>query len=108
MLVVIRLGLHARSSRARIRLLEGDETLRENALVHAFSRLERELEMAVVEVIEDDQGSNMPATAPERSEKTHRMNGNGKKRCMEDGSNARIKEKTVALMHSLPKRIRRA
>ncbi|KAL5537237.1 hypothetical protein ACEPAF_1060 [Sanghuangporus sanghuang] len=74
-LLLVRLSLHARSSRARIKLLEVDETHRENALVHAFSRLERELEEAVVDAIEDDQGSNVTATAPPRDEKPDVTNG---------------------------------
>ncbi|KAL5512876.1 hypothetical protein ACEPAH_3274 [Sanghuangporus vaninii] len=73
--LLVRLSIHARSSRARIKVLEVDETLRENALVNAFSRLERELGEAVVDAIEDDQGSNMPATAPPRDEKPGLTNG---------------------------------
>ncbi|KAH8108868.1 DUF676-domain-containing protein [Phellopilus nigrolimitatus] len=55
-LIIVRLTLHTRSSRARIRLLEHDENGRESKLVHAFSRLERELEGAVVEIAENDMG----------------------------------------------------
>ena len=52
-----------------------DETLRESALVHAFSRLEREFEEAVVDAIEDDHGANLSATAPPREEKHELANG---------------------------------
>ncbi|THH03474.1 hypothetical protein EW145_g6225 [Phellinidium pouzarii] len=53
-LIVVRLSLHARSSRARIRLLEGDEQGRESKLVNMFARLERSFEGAVVEMAEND------------------------------------------------------
>ncbi|KAI5118402.1 hypothetical protein M0805_007536 [Coniferiporia weirii] len=60
-LIVIRLSLHTRSSRARIRLLEGTEKDSESRLVHMFARLERELEGAVVDIVEDDMGADADA-----------------------------------------------
>ncbi|TFY78157.1 hypothetical protein EWM64_g5855 [Hericium alpestre] len=53
-LVVIRLSLAAHSSRGRIRLLEAEDT--ENAgerLVHVFAGLERQMEEAVVDIIDE-------------------------------------------------------
>ena len=51
-LIVYRLNKDSRSSRARIRLLESDETY-ENALAKVFVNLERRIEDAVVDVMED-------------------------------------------------------
>ena len=58
-LVVVRLSLHARSSRSRVRLLEGDEKRRENALVHAISKFEFEIEEAVISMMEDDRNAQL-------------------------------------------------
>ncbi|EJD07230.1 DUF676-domain-containing protein [Fomitiporia mediterranea MF3/22] len=68
-MILVRLSLHTRSSRARIRLLEGNE----NALVHAVSRFERGIEEAVVDAIEDDQGSTL--TPPRREKSFTDVNG---------------------------------
>lgn len=61
-LVLVRLSLHARSSRSRIRLLEDDEKHRENALIHAISRLEHDFEGAVVSMMEDDQNAQLSSS----------------------------------------------
>ncbi|PAV23659.1 hypothetical protein PNOK_0072700 [Pyrrhoderma noxium] len=58
-LVVVRLSLHARSSRSRVRLLEGDEKRRENALIHAISKFEFEIEEAVISMMEDDRNAQL-------------------------------------------------
>ena len=85
-LATIRLSKSSKSSRQRIKLLEGDENLRENALVHAFSRFENELERAVVDAIEDAQGghpgparkaSYSVATNGSQNAKAFDANGNG-------------------------------
>ncbi|KAI0825686.1 putative serine esterase-domain-containing protein [Irpex lacteus] len=51
-LVVVRLSLDSRSSRSRIRLLEKDETYRER-LAHVVGELEKRVEDAVADYIED-------------------------------------------------------
>ena len=66
-LVLGRFALHTRSSRARIRLLEHSARTgrREMVpLIDAFSRLEREIEGAVVEIAEDDLGADEERAAP--------------------------------------------
>ncbi|KAI0078681.1 DUF676-domain-containing protein [Panus rudis PR-1116 ss-1] len=61
-LVVVRLSLDARSSRSRIKLLESDESYRER-LVHIVGQLEKSMEDAVAEYM-DDPGNSAPQTAP--------------------------------------------
>ena len=64
--------LHSRSSRARIRLLEKDDS-RESALVNVFMRLERGLENAVLDISEavGNGGSQEPATQTESEEPSY-------------------------------------
>lgn len=47
------MALSARSSRARIRLLEKDTELHSQSLLHILSKLERQVEDAVVDILED-------------------------------------------------------
>lgn len=53
MLVFVRLSLSARSSRKRIKLLESDEESRSKTLVSMFARLERGIEDAVVDIVDE-------------------------------------------------------
>lgn len=59
---LIRFSLAARSSRARIKLLEKDAH-RENTLIHVFAELENEMESALVELIDD------PNPSPRKEER---------------------------------------
>ncbi|KAG7444914.1 lipid particle protein [Guyanagaster necrorhizus] len=52
-LVIIRLSLASRSSRARIRLLEKENESNSERLIHLLSDLERQVEDAVADVIDD-------------------------------------------------------
>ncbi|KAJ7504406.1 DUF676-domain-containing protein [Mycena galericulata] len=64
-LAILRLSLATRSSRERIKLLENDESNREK-LVHILARLERQVEDAVVDLIDND-AAGEPMTEPERA-----------------------------------------
>ncbi|KAJ7180653.1 DUF676-domain-containing protein [Mycena filopes] len=66
-LAIIRLSLAARSSRARIKLLENDASNTQK-LIHILAQLERQMEEAVVDLIENDNGDGADAiTDPERA-----------------------------------------
>ncbi len=58
MLVIVRLSLHTRSSRKRIRLLEAEESATER-LVHAFAKIERQMEGAMVDMIDEAPGTDV-------------------------------------------------
>ncbi|KAJ7748546.1 putative serine esterase-domain-containing protein [Mycena maculata] len=62
-MVLVRLSLKTRSSRARIKLLESDRSSREK-LVHVLAQLEHQVEGAVVELIDDNAGAE-PTEDPE-------------------------------------------
>ncbi|KAJ7115950.1 putative serine esterase-domain-containing protein [Mycena epipterygia] len=64
-LIIIRLSLAARSSRARIRLLESDASNTQK-LRHVLAQLEKQVEDAVVDLIDDDAGGE-PLSDPERA-----------------------------------------
>ncbi|KAJ7668317.1 putative serine esterase-domain-containing protein [Mycena rosella] len=64
-LVFVRLSLAARSSRARIKLLENDPSNTQK-LIHIFAQLEKQVENAVVDLIEDDSIA-APLPDPERA-----------------------------------------
>ncbi|KAJ7442260.1 DUF676-domain-containing protein [Mycena latifolia] len=63
-LLIIRLSLAARSSRARIKLLEKDASNTQK-LVHILAQLEKQVEHAVVDLIDDDAAAPLPD--PERA-----------------------------------------
>ncbi|KAK0467087.1 DUF676-domain-containing protein [Desarmillaria tabescens] len=52
-LIIVRLSLASRSSRARIRLLEKENESNGERLIHLLSDLERQVEDAVVDIIDD-------------------------------------------------------
>ena len=64
-LIISRLALASRASRARIRLLEKEETSTER-LAHIIGRLEREMEDAVVDMF-DGAGEGAPAAQAPRA-----------------------------------------
>ncbi|KLO05609.1 DUF676-domain-containing protein [Schizopora paradoxa] len=77
MLVIVRLSLHTRSSRKRIKLLEADESATER-LVHAFAKIERQMEGAMVDLMDeapgtdvDDRDESDGEAGPSRMEKTN-------------------------------------
>ena len=53
LMIIIRLSLSARSSRARIRLLESEEESKGPRLINIIARLEKGMEDAVVDILED-------------------------------------------------------
>ncbi|KAJ7760546.1 DUF676-domain-containing protein [Mycena metata] len=59
-LAIVRVSLAARSSRARIRLLESDAS-NSQKLAHIIAQLERQMEVAVVDLMENEGGANMQA-----------------------------------------------
>lgn len=70
-LVIVRLSLDARKSRSRIRLLESHESYRDR-LAHAVAQMEKQVEDAVVDYMDDpgalaalasDPGTGSPSTA---------------------------------------------
>ncbi|KAJ6591588.1 DUF676-domain-containing protein [Mycena vulgaris] len=63
-LVIIRLSLAARSSRARIKLLENDASNTQK-LIHVLAQLEKQVEHAVVDFIDQEAGE--PVSDPERA-----------------------------------------
>jgi hypothetical protein len=66
-LAVVRLSLAARSSRARIRLLESDASSTQK-LAHILAQLEKQVENAVVDLIDDDtHAAGEPVADPERA-----------------------------------------
>lgn len=65
----MRLSLDARSSRARIRLLETDEPSRSKKLIHIFAQLERGMEDVVVDMM--DEGSSGASTPLDAGSPTH-------------------------------------
>ncbi|KAF7356616.1 DUF676-domain-containing protein [Mycena venus] len=66
-LAIVRLSLAARSSRARIRLLENDAS-NSQKLAHILAQLEKQVEDAVVELIDDDaHAAAEPIDDPERA-----------------------------------------
>lgn len=58
---MVRLSLDSRKSRSRLRLLEKDETYTQR-LIHVVGHLERTIEDAAVEVM-DDPGNTLPGSA---------------------------------------------
>ncbi|KAJ7722437.1 putative serine esterase-domain-containing protein [Mycena maculata] len=66
-MVLVRLSLATRSSRARIKLLESDASSREK-LVYILAQLEHQVEGAVVEFIDDNAGTE-PTKDPESARK---------------------------------------
>jgi hypothetical protein len=64
-LAIVRLSLAARSSRARIKLLENDATNTQK-LIHILEQLERQVEDAVVDYIDDDDVDPATPDAAER------------------------------------------
>jgi len=66
-LVVVRLALATRSSRARIKLLEKDAS-NSDKLVHILAQLERQVEDAVVDFIDDPDPSPSPSKSNPSSE----------------------------------------
>jgi hypothetical protein len=70
-LAIIRLSLAARSSRARIRLLEKDAS-NSQKLAHILAQLERQMENAVVELIDDEAGVEPAADAEQALTTTKR------------------------------------
>ncbi|KAJ6581475.1 putative serine esterase-domain-containing protein [Mycena capillaripes] len=65
-LAILRLSLAARSSRARIKLLETDAS-NSQKLAHILAELEKQVESAVVDFIDDDALADKPAADPERA-----------------------------------------
>ncbi|KAF8216474.1 putative serine esterase-domain-containing protein [Mycena galopus ATCC 62051] len=63
-LALVRLSLATRSSRARIRLLENDAS-NSQKLVHILAQLEKQVENAVVDFIDDDAHAAGPVADPE-------------------------------------------
>lgn len=83
-LILVRLSSSSRSSRQRIKLLEGDSSLRENALVHAFARFESEMERAVIDAIEDNQGGH-PDRDDSQAQQTNGLSTSAKQNGHDDG-----------------------
>ena len=69
-LVVVRLSLDSRESRARIKLLESDETYRER-LANVIGQLEKQIEGAAADLLENGaptaSGSTTPGVSPPES-----------------------------------------
>ncbi|KAJ6493567.1 DUF676-domain-containing protein [Mycena vitilis] len=65
-LAIVRLSLAARSSRARIKLLENDASNTQK-LAHILAQLEKQVEDAVVEFIDSDAAGDTPVSDPERA-----------------------------------------
>ncbi|KAJ7043596.1 DUF676-domain-containing protein [Mycena alexandri] len=69
-LAIVRLSLAARSSRARIRLLENDASNTQK-LAHILAQLERQMEEAVVDLIENEGAAEMQADPERAVDKRH-------------------------------------
>lgn len=79
-LILLRLALASRDSRARIKLLEKDESSRQK-LIHILGQLEQQVEDAVADLVDDpglDSDSSLSVTGTRAGEKHVGGKGKGK------------------------------
>ncbi|KAK0217877.1 DUF676-domain-containing protein [Armillaria fumosa] len=97
-LIIVRLSLASRSSRARIRLLEKENESNGERLIHLLSDLERQVEDAVIDII-DDPGitSSSKNVLPEKSKRKTKGDSSEPKAILSP-----LQQKIIRALNTLP------
>jgi hypothetical protein len=94
-LILVRLSLAARSSRVRIKKLERDES-RGERLIHILSQLEKQVEDAVVDMLDE------PGPPSESSEENEELSHKSKEKKTQKPILSAMQLKIVASLNKLP------